>query len=87
MAFPGWDDHTLIDERMQWLRRIQATRYHHGISAIPEQLRILAGRAFLDTLDDRPVRRSPGPATLDTAGSDRSLKRARPAVACAQRTV
>src|SRR4051812_8861493 len=43
--------HTLIDERTQWLQRIQATLYHHGVSGTPEKLRTRAGRAFLDALD------------------------------------
>ena len=43
--------HTLIDERTQWMQRIQATLYHHGISGTPEKLRTRAGRAFLDALD------------------------------------
>src|SRR3954470_12193471 len=43
--------HTLIDECTQWLQRIQATLYHHGISATPEKLRTSAGRAFLQALD------------------------------------
>ena len=43
--------HTLIDERTQWMQRIQATLYHHGISGTPEKLRTRAGRAFLDVVD------------------------------------
>src|SRR4051812_28402239 len=43
--------HTLIDERTQWLQRIQATLYHHGVSGTPEKLRTNAGRAFLQALD------------------------------------
>jgi transposase len=43
--------HTLIDERTQWMQRIQATLYHHGISGTPEKLRSSAGRSFLDALD------------------------------------
>ena len=43
--------HTLIDERTQWLQRIQATLFHHGISGTPERLRTRAGRAFLDDLE------------------------------------
>jgi hypothetical protein len=39
--------HTLIDERTQWMQRIQATLYHHGVSGTPEKLRSRAGRAFL----------------------------------------
>ena len=31
--------HTLIDERTQWMQRIQATLFHHGVSGTPEQLR------------------------------------------------
>jgi transposase len=48
--------HTLIGERTQWMQRIQATLFHHGISGTPEKLRTRAGRAFLDGLelpDDR----------------------------------
>jgi transposase len=42
--------HTLIDERTQWMQRIQATLYHHGIGGTPEKLRTRAGRVFLDGL-------------------------------------
>src|SRR3954465_10465587 len=31
--------HTLIGERTQWLQRIQATLFHHGVSGTPERLR------------------------------------------------
>jgi transposase len=43
--------HTLIDERTQWMQRIQATLYHHGVSGTPEKLRARAGRAFLAALE------------------------------------
>jgi transposase len=43
--------HTLIDERTQWMQRIQATLYHTGINGTQEKLRTRAGRAFLDALD------------------------------------
>ena len=43
--------HTLIGERHQWLQRIQATLFHHGISGTPDKLRTRAGRAFLDALE------------------------------------
>src|SRR3954454_13898279 len=43
--------HTLIDERTQWLQGLQPTRYPHGISGTPENLRTNAGRAFLKALD------------------------------------
>jgi transposase len=43
--------HTLIDERTQWMQRIQATLFHHGVSGSPEKLRTRAGRAFLDSLE------------------------------------
>ena len=42
---------TLIDERTQWMQRIQATLFHHGISGTPEKLRTRDGRAFLDALE------------------------------------
>src|SRR3954467_1509251 len=42
--------HTLIDERTQWLQRIQATLFHHGIGGTPERLRTADGRAFLERL-------------------------------------
>jgi transposase len=29
--------HTLIDERTQWMQRIQATLFHHGVSGTPER--------------------------------------------------
>src|SRR5215212_200715 len=43
--------HTLIDERTQWMQRIQATLFHHGVGGSPEKLRTRAGRAFLDSLE------------------------------------
>jgi Transposase len=43
--------HTLIGERTQWLQRIQATLFHHGVSGTPDTLRTRAGRAFLDELE------------------------------------
>jgi transposase len=42
--------HTLIGERTQWMQRIQATLYHHGVSGTPEKLRTDEGRAFLAAL-------------------------------------
>src|SRR3954466_12635761 len=42
--------HTLIDERTQWLQRIQATLFHHGIGGTPERLRTGEGREFLQRL-------------------------------------
>jgi transposase len=42
--------HALIDERTQWLQRIQATLFHHGISGTPERLRSGEGRRFLERL-------------------------------------
>jgi transposase len=42
--------HTLIDERTQWLQRIQATLFHHGIGGTPERLRSAEGREFLQRL-------------------------------------
>jgi transposase len=49
--------HTLIDERTQWMQRIQATLFHHGVGGTPDKLRARAGRVFLDEL------RLPGDAT------------------------
>jgi transposase len=42
--------HTLIGERTQWMQRIQATLFHHGISGTPERLRTEGGREFLGRL-------------------------------------
>ncbi len=42
---------TLIDERTQWLQRIQATLFHHGIGDVPAELRSGAGREFLKELE------------------------------------
>jgi transposase len=42
--------HTLIGERTQWMQRIQATLFHHGIHGTPEKLRTAEGRAFLERL-------------------------------------
>jgi transposase len=41
----------LIDERTQWLQRIEATLFHHGVDGVPERLRGNAGRAFLEALE------------------------------------
>jgi transposase len=43
--------HTLVDERTQWMQRIQATLFHHDIAGTPDKLRTGAGREFLDGLD------------------------------------
>jgi transposase len=42
--------HTLIGERTQWMQRIQATLFHHGIHGTPEKLRTNEGRTFLEHL-------------------------------------
>ena len=42
--------HTLIGERTQWMQRIQATLFHHGVHRAPDKLRTRAGRVFLDGL-------------------------------------
>ena len=42
---------TLIEERTQWLQRIQATLFHHGVDGVPAELRSGAGREFLDELE------------------------------------
>jgi transposase len=44
---------TLVDERTEWLQRIHATLFHHGIpaSAVPGRLASLRGRAFLARLE------------------------------------
>jgi hypothetical protein len=42
---------TLVDERTTWLKRVQATLFHHGISGAPDKLLSAQGRAFLDTLE------------------------------------
>lgn len=41
---------TLVDERSEWLQRIQATLFHHGVPAgsVPRCLLGSAGRSFLD---------------------------------------
>jgi transposase len=42
---------TLIDERTQWLQRVQATLFHHGIGGVPAELHSAAGREFLEELE------------------------------------
>src|SRR5947209_18781208 len=42
---------TLIDERTQWLARVQATLFHHGVAGAPADLRSGPGREFLDALE------------------------------------
>jgi transposase len=43
---------TLVDERSQWLQRIQATLFHHGVpaGALPQRLLSSAGREALERL-------------------------------------
>lgn len=43
---------TLVDERTEWLQRIQATLFHHGVpaSTVPRRLLGAEGRAFLTQL-------------------------------------
>jgi len=42
---------TLVAERTGWIQRIRATLYHHGIPGAPDDLRTLAGREFLASLE------------------------------------
>src|SRR3954447_13572872 len=46
---------TLVDERTSWVQRIQATRFHHGIANVCDQLLRANGRAFLRTLELPPA--------------------------------
>jgi hypothetical protein len=48
--------HTLIDERTQWMQRIQATLYHHGVSGTPEKLRTREGEHSSPRLPFPPMR-------------------------------
>jgi transposase len=41
----------LVDERTGWLQRVQATLFHHGISAVPDKLLSAKGRGFLAALE------------------------------------
>jgi transposase len=41
----------LLSERTGWIQRIRATLYHHGIPGAPDDLRTLAGREFLRSLE------------------------------------
>jgi len=43
--------HTLIGERTQWMQRIQATLFHHGIGGTPDKLRTQEGREFLERIE------------------------------------
>jgi len=42
---------TLVDERTEWLQRIHATLFHHGVAQVPERLLSSRGRAFLAQLE------------------------------------
>jgi len=42
---------TLIDERIAWMRRVQATLLHHGLGGTPDTLRTRAGGEVLAALD------------------------------------
>jgi hypothetical protein len=44
---------TLVEERTQWLQRIRATLFHHGVPVadVPERLLSQQGRAFLERVE------------------------------------
>jgi transposase len=42
---------TLVAERTSWVQRIRATLFHHGVPGAPDDLRTLAGRQFLASLE------------------------------------
>jgi hypothetical protein len=44
---------TLVDERTQWLQRIRATLFHHGVPAadVPERLLSARGRVLLERVE------------------------------------
>jgi transposase len=46
--------HALIVEHTQWMQRIQATLFHHGVHGTPQKLRTGEGRAFLERLELPP---------------------------------
>jgi len=50
---------TLVDERTQWLQRVQATLFHHGIGGVPAELRSAAGHEFLEARVCRALPRQP----------------------------
>ena len=52
--------HTLIDERTQWLQRIQATLFHHGVGGTPERLRTRRGPRVPRALARCPRTRASG---------------------------
>ena len=41
---------TLVEERTQWLRRVQATLFHHGVGGASAELHSDTGREFLGLL-------------------------------------
>ncbi len=82
VALAGAVVFTLIGERTQWMQRIQATLYHHGVSGTPE-LRSRAGRASSTRLTS-PTRANgsdrAGDGRRDRAADrplERELRRAR----------
>jgi transposase len=48
---------TLVDERTEWLERIHATLFHHGVTGVPDRLLANRGRAFLDRVELPPAAR------------------------------
>jgi hypothetical protein len=50
--------HSLIDERTQWLQRIQATLFHHGVGGTPERLRSAEGATSCSAWRCRSTRAS-----------------------------
>ena len=71
--------HTLIGERTQWMQRIQATLFHHGVSGTPEKLRTVKDARFSSAWCCPPMRasgsRSRSPwSTRSTPVSRRSNK-------------
>jgi transposase len=75
--------HTLIGARTQWIQRIAATLFHHGVHGAPDKLRGATGRAFLDGLrlpDDARERITVALAMIDAidaqiAPLERDLRR------------
>ena len=81
---------TLVDERTQWLQRIQATLFHHGIVNVPEKLRISGAARSCARSSCRPPRasgsrsrwRSSMRSTADRAARARAAPLARRQTGC-----
>jgi hypothetical protein len=75
--------HTLIGERTQWIQRIQATLFHHGVSGSPEKLRTRVPAAPSSTGCSSPMTRASGSRSRSRWSKRSTLRSPRSSASCA----